>query len=106
MKDRDAERPWSAKLHVRPLPGGNGGLEGSAGAYAIVLALARDAQSYREKVAPEMEALGLFIAEVEDLGPFELRDEDPESLHVCAARLSTEWPVQYHAFHAYPRDEA
>ena len=59
-------------LHVRPLPGQSGGLEGgAAGAFDIVLALARDEQDYRERVAAEMESLGLFIAECEDLTPYQ-----------------------------------
>ncbi len=103
---RDGRTPWIATLHVRPLPGRTGGLEGDpAGAYAIVLALAVDEADYREMVAAEMERLGLFIAEIENPGPYLAHLEDAESVRVCAARLSHEWPVQYHDFHTYPQDE-
>ena len=57
----DQKIPWIATLHVRPLPGQSGGLEGSAGAYAVVLALARDEAEYREIVAAEMETLGFSL---------------------------------------------
>ena len=98
---------WSATLHVRPLPGRSGGLEGDpAGAYAIVLALARDEAHYREMVAAEMESLGLFVAEVVSAAPYEPEADDTEEVRRCAARLSLEWPVQYHNFHTYPHDEA
>jgi len=104
---RDGKTPWIATLHVRPLPGQSGWLEDRpAGAYAIVLALARDEADYREKVAAEMESLGLFIAEVENAGRYEPHPEDAENVRLCAARLSPEWPVQYHDFHTYPNDEA
>lgn len=93
-------------LHVRPLPGQTGGLEGSrAGAFAVVLALARDEAEYREMVAQEMESLGLFIAEIEHVAPYESDVNETESVRLCAARLSPEWPVQYHDFHTYPHDE-
>ena len=99
--------PWSARLHVRPLPGETGGLEGgAAGAYAWVFALAKGEAEYREMVAAEMEALGLFIAEVDRLAPYEPHPDDDENLTYCAERLSAEWPVQYHDFHTYPHDEA
>jgi hypothetical protein len=102
----DERIAWNAILHVRPLPGKTGGLEGNpAGAYALVLALARDATEYRELVAAEMESLGLFIAELDDLTPYEPDDSDSESVQACASRLSAEWPVQYQDFHTYPRDE-
>lgn len=98
---------WSARLHVRPLQGETGGLDGgAAGAYAWVFALARGEAEYREMVAAEMEALGLFIAEVDDFGRYEPHPDDDENMTYCAERLSAEWPVQYHDFHAYPHDEA
>ena len=102
----DQKIPWIATLHVRALPGQSGGLEGSAGAYAVVLALARDEAEYREIVAAEMETLGLFIAEIEDASPFEPHADDVENVRQCATRLNPEWPVQYDDFHAYPHDEA
>lgn len=102
----DQRTPWIAILHVRPLTGRTGGLHGAPGAYASVLALARDEADYREMVAAEMEKLGLFVAETEDLEPYEPRADDSENVQLCAARLSPEWPVQYHDFNSYPRDEA
>lgn len=94
-------------LHVRPLPGQTGGLEaGATGAYAIVLALALDEADYREMVAEEMESLGLFIAELEQVAPYEPHADDDEVVRLCAAKLSPQWPIQYHNFHAYPHDEA
>ena len=102
-KERDI---WGAQLHVRPLPGGGGGLTGSAGAYAWVYALAKNEVEYREMVAAEMAKLGLFIAEVESIGMFEPHPEDVDETRRCFERLSEEWPVQYHSFHCYPADEA
>jgi hypothetical protein len=52
-------------LHVRALPGRDGGLSGGAGAYALVFALATGEAEYRERVAAEMDGLGLFIVEIE-----------------------------------------
>jgi hypothetical protein len=94
-------------LHVHPLPGQTGGLEGdAAGAYAIVLALALNETDYREIVAEALESLGLFIAELEEVAPYEPQADDDEDVRLCAAKLSPEWPVQYHNFQAYPHDEA
>jgi len=101
-----ASTPWSALLHVRPLPGKTGGLGTAAGAYAVVLALAHDEADYREKVTAEMDALGLFVAEMDEVAPYEPHPDDPDGLIYCAGRLSPEWPVQYHDFHAYPHNEA
>jgi hypothetical protein len=102
---KENEQPvWGAQLHLRPLPGKDGGLGGAKGAFAWVFALAESEAEYREIVAAEMEGLGLFIAEVEQLGRYERTDgaDDPSSR--CINRLSDEWPVQYHNFHTY-RDE-
>ena len=98
--------PWIATLHVRPLPGMDGGLGGSAGAYAKVLALAHDEVHYREVTGAEMEALGLFIAAVEDAFPYMPDLTDSEDVRESYARLSPAWPVQYHTFHSYPSDES
>jgi hypothetical protein len=97
---------WMAKLHVRPLPGSDGGLNGSAGAYAWVLALATSEEQYRELVAAEMNELGLFIAEINDLDRFSEFYDSDLTIENCADRLSSEWPVQYHTFDCYPHDEA
>jgi hypothetical protein len=102
-----AKTPWSAMLHVRPLPGRIPAIEGgSAGAYAVVLALATDEADYRKIVTAEMERLGLFIAELESLARYEPHEGDPHNVRRCAAKLSEDWPVQYHDFHNYPHDEA
>lgn len=93
-------------LHVRPLPGHIGGLEGAAGAYALVFALARDEEEYRALVAAEMESLGLFITELEHVAPYKPYEDDAKSTSQCAARLSPEFPVQYDDFHAYPHNES
>ena len=97
---------WMAMLHVRPLPGSDGGLDGSAGAYAWVLAMASDEEQYREVVAAEMNDLGLFIAEIEQLDRLSEFHEIGPTIEKCAANLSAEWPVQYHTFDCYPHDEA
>lgn len=101
----DAPRPWFGILHVRPLPGRDGGLNGRPGAFANVLALAFDEQHYREMVAAEMATLGLFIAEFEEISAYEPQEDDSENIRRCAAQLSAEWPVQYHDFNSYPHDE-
>lgn len=97
---------WGAQLHVRPLPGGDGGLDGAAGAYAWVFALAVGEAEYREMASAEMANLGLFIAEVEELDRYDAHQDDSDETRECFERLSEEWPVQYHDFHAYPKDES
>jgi hypothetical protein len=97
---------WMAMLHLRPVPGSDGGLSGSAGAYAWVLALASSEDEYREMVAAEMNALGLFIAEIDQLDRFSEFHHSESTIEECAANLSAEWPVQYHTFDCYPHDEA
>ena len=107
MSTSDKRRDvWGAQLHVRPLPGGDGGLGGAAGAYAWVYALACSEADYRELVAAEMATVGLFIADTESLGIFEPHPDDLEETRGCFERLSEQWPVQYHNFHSYPVDEA
>jgi hypothetical protein len=99
--------PWGAKVHVRPLPGRSNELEGDvAGAYAFILALARDETSYRELVASEMEEIGLYVVDLDYVAPFVPRPGDSETVRQCAQRLSQEWPIQYHSFHTYPHDDA
>lgn len=105
MRPADPRIAWSGMLHVRPLPGHTGGLEGAAGAYVLVFALAGDEEEYRALVAVEMASLGLFIAEVEHIAPYESHKDDAKSIRQCAARLSPKWPVQYDDFHAYPHSE-
>ena len=96
---------WGAQLHLRPLPGKDGGLGGAKGAYAWVFALANSDAEYREVVSAEMESLGLFIAEVEQLSRYERTDEAGDSSSRCIQRLSDEWPVQYHDFHTYSDED-
>jgi hypothetical protein len=57
-------------------------------------------------VSAEMETLGLFIAEIDNLALYEPHPNDDENMIYCAERLSSEWPIQYHDFHTYPHDEA
>ncbi len=99
------EEAWGARLHVRPLPGGDGGLGGAKGAYAWVFAVANSETEYREMVAAEMEGLGLFIAEVEDLGRYRSTGDAADPSSRCIDSLSNEWPVQYHTFHVYSDDD-
>ena len=96
---------WGAQLHVRPLPETDGGLGGAKGAYAWVFALAGSEAEYREMVTAEMETLGLFIAEIEDLGHYQPVEgaDDPSSR--CISNLTDEWPVQYHRFHTYSDED-
>ena len=95
---------WGAQLHVRPFPGKDGGLHGAKGAYAWVFALARSDAEYREMVAAEMETLGLFIAEVEQLGRYDAIVGADDASSSCISSLTDEWPIQYNDFHTY-RDE-
>jgi hypothetical protein len=94
-------------VHVRPLAGKTDRLDSnSAGAFAIILALAHDETDYRETVAAEMESLGLFVAEIEHLAPYVPHEDDTEGVRKCASRLSAEWPIQYQDSHNYPSDDA
>lgn len=74
---------------------------GAKGAYAWVFALASSDGEYREIAGAEMEALGLFVAEVEQLGQYEPAEDPDDPSSQCIHRLTDEWPVQYHDFHAY-----
>jgi hypothetical protein len=98
-------KPWMARLHVKPIPHRRSEIEG-AGAYALVLALASSEIEYHEMVAAEMKRIGLFIVEMENLEPYAQHEDDEATIVECAERLSHEWPVQYHTFHCYPRDDA
>lgn len=95
-----------ARLHVRPLPGGDGGLSGAAGAYANVLALACSREEFTRMVVAEMHTLGLAVVEVDGAEPYHAEAEDDEAVVACAERLSDEWPVQYHSFQTYAHDDA
>ena len=97
---------WGAQLHVKPLPGQDGGLSGAAGAYAWVFALAEGEAEYRELASAEMAALGLFIAEIEGINIYDPHPEDDDQTRRCFERLSEEWPVQYERFYCYPVDDA
>ncbi len=105
MSTGESQEAWGAQLHVRPLPGTDGGLGGAKGAYAWVFALAHSDVEYREMVAAEMEALGLFIAQVEHLGRYHPTEEADDPSNRCINSLTIEWPVQYHDFHAYIEED-
>lgn len=95
---------WGAQLHLRPLPGKDGGLDGAKGAHSWVFALASSEAEYREMATAEMEALGLFIAEVEHVGQYRATEMADDLSSRCINNLTYEWPVQYDQFHTY-RDE-
>jgi hypothetical protein len=102
---RDRET-WGALLHVRPLPGRDGGLAGAAGAFAWVFALAGSETEYRVMVSAEMANLGLCIAEVDQLDRYDPHPDDSDETRRCFERLSEEWPVQYDSFHSFSKDES
>lgn len=99
---RDA---WMAMLHVRPLPDRTNPLDGVSG-MGWVLALATDEDHYRRLVTREMENIGLFIAEVENLGRYSEFTSCAGVIVESFHRLSDEWPVQYHTFHTTMIDDA
>jgi hypothetical protein len=94
-----------ALLHVRPLPGRTNPLDGVSG-MGWVLALATDADDYLRRVTAEMETIGLFIAEVDDVGLYSEFRSCAEHVVGSFERLSDEWPVQYHTFHTTTIDDA
>lgn len=94
-----------ALVHVRPLPGRTNPLEGKSGT-GWVLALAADADDYLRLVTAEMESIGLFIADVEDLDRYSEFTSCAEHIVESFERLSDEWPVQYHTFHTTMIDDA
>lgn len=106
MTNENRSVAWIGRLHVRPLPGGDGGLHGAAGAYATVFALALSAGQFAEMVADEMASLGLTIVEMADVRLYHPDAEDDVEVIASAHRLSVEWPVQYHDFFTYPHDDA
>jgi len=106
MKGNDAREAWMAMLHVRPLPGGHNPLDGARSGMAWVLALATDAEDYRRLVAAEMESIGLFIAELEDLDRYSEFTDCADHIVDSFGRLSDEWSVQYHTFHTTLIDDA
>jgi hypothetical protein len=99
--DKNHQQTWGAQLHLRPRPGKDGGLGGAKGAYAWVFALANSDVEYREMVAAAMEALGLFIVEIENLGHYQSSEDGDDPSSRCINSLTSEWPVQYHNFHTY-----
>ena len=103
-EQRDPEA-WMALLHVRPLPGHVNPLDGLSGR-GWVLALAKDAEDYLELVTAEMESVGLFIAEVDELDRYSAFNSCAEHIVDSFDRLSEEWPVQYHTFHTTMIDDA
>lgn len=94
-----------ALLHVRPLPGHANPLDGVSG-MGWVLALAADAGDYVQAVTAEMQSIGLFVAEIEDLDRFSAFNICSEDITASFERLSEEWPVQYHTFHTTKIDDA
>jgi hypothetical protein len=96
---------WMALLHVRPLPGHSNPLKGASG-IGWVLALATDADHYLRLVAAELESIGLFIAEVEDLDRYSQFTSCAKHIVDSFERLSDEFPVQYHTFHTTMIDDA
>ena len=94
-----------ALLHVRALPGRSNPLKGASG-IGWVLALATDAEDYQRLVAVEMESIGLFIAEVEDLDRYSQFTSYAAHIVDSFERLSDEFPVQYHTFHTSMIDDA
>ena len=94
-----------ALLHVRPLPGRTNPLDGVSGK-GWVLALAACADDYLRVVIAEMESIGLFVLEVDDLERCSAFTSCAEHITDSLERLSEEWPVQYHTFHPTMIDDA
>ena len=94
-----------ALLHVRPLPGRTNPLDGVSG-IGWVLALAEDADDYLQLVIAEMESIGLFIAEMDDLDRYSEFSACADHIVESFERLSEERPVQYHTFHTTMIDDA
>ena len=94
-----------AQLHVRPLPERANPLNATSG-IGWVLALASDSDEYLRLVAAEMDEIGLFIVEVNDLGRYSEFSSCAEHIVNSFERLSDEWPVQYHTFHTTLIDDA
>lgn len=105
MIERPDAEAWMALLHVRPLPGRTNPLDGTSG-LGWVLALATDADDYLRLVTAEMESIGLFIAEADDLGRYSEFKVHSEDIVESFERLSDDWPVQYHTFHTTKIDDA
>ena len=94
-----------ALLHVRPLSGRANPLDGVSG-MGWVLALATTADEYLRLVTAEMDSIGLFIAEVDELGHYSEFTSRSEHIVDSFERLSDQWPVQYHTFHTTMIDDA
>ena len=105
MTEPQTREAWMALLHVRPLAGRTNLLHAVSG-MGWVLALATDADDYLRLVTAEMESMGLFIAEVDDLDRYSEFDTCAEHIVDSFDRLSEEWPVQYHTFHTTMIDDA
>ncbi|WP_417230230.1 hypothetical protein [Brevundimonas sp.] len=103
MSERE---PWWGLLHLRPLDASSNPLEnGAAGAYAVVLALASNADGYREAVEVTMTSLGLSVVEIDRTTKLLPEDEEGEVADLRAA-LSERHPVQYRTFDNYMNDDA
>lgn len=71
-----------------------------------MLALAADEDHYLLLVSEEMDSIGLFVAEVQDLDRYSAFNSKADSVVNSFERLSGEWPVQYHTFHTTLIDDA
>ena len=105
MTEHRDQEAWMALLHVGPLAGRTSPLDGVSG-MGWLLALAANAEDYLRLVTAEMESIGLFIAEVEDLDRYSKFNSCAEHVVDSFERLCEEWPVQYHTLHTTMIDDA
>jgi hypothetical protein len=106
MSERQEREAWMAMLHVRPMPERSNPFGAAVSGTGWVLALATDAAEYERLVVAEMDRIGLFITEVEGLNRYSAFTDCADHIVDAFARLSDEWPVQYHTFHTSLSDDA
>ena len=105
MVENPEREAWMGLLHVRPLPQRTNPLEGVSG-MGWVLALATDEDDFLRLVTAEMENIGLFVAEVDEVGRYSEFTSCSDTIVELFDRLSDTWPVQYHTFHTTMIDDA
>jgi len=94
---------WIGLAHVKPKQG-NDALQGAKGAFAPILSMATDVNSFISTATSFLNAHGFEVIEMEDVQIFEERCRDAdvdEELMTLAQNLSETDPVQIDIFQSY-----
>jgi hypothetical protein len=105
----EVEQPWIGLVHVQPKEGFNPLGPGLKGAFAHVIALATDSESYQERAHRALDEDGFYVIEFRDVSPaWKYRTEGriPEDMEDLLLSLSPNNQVQFDTFDAYRDHDA